>query len=841
MSEKTQFDRVKEITDQLEAGIHNLFESDRYQQWLTTMSRFHDYSLNNTLLIAMQKPDATLVAGYTAWQKQFGRQVQKGEKGIRILAPAPYKEMVEMDKIDPNTNQPVLDENGTPVKEEQEVTRPAFKVVNVFDVSQTDGRELPSLGVNELTGDVESFETFFEALKRSCPVPIGFEDIQGGAKGYYHQTEKRIAVQKDMSQLQTVKTAIHEMAHQKLHSMENDLSRNSKEVEAESVAYTVCQHFGIDTSDYSFGYIAGWSEGKETPELKASLMTIRNASKEMIDDIEGNMQELLKEKENDIDKEAEELAVKLDEFGFDYDYYGYMDAVDDREIAVLQNKETLLTGDGVKGMIGYLEEVVAEIDIDEYTQRAKDLISDISDLEKKLGRDFSKPQEKISFYVAECMEFPNYGEYHRTDSLKEAYDLYLNIPAERLHAVKGVGFILEDGSDYAGTEWPILEGGKIARDQLEYVEHYKNSPLVQKAFIEMEQILGIEKEQITEQTFLFDGDKYLDMHLTDDGAWDYTLYDKGFREIDGGQLGENNNLSIDDAKFQILGMHDYKDVFVTETNKERFDDCLNELSDKTYISDTQKDYIGDVILQGFDPKEYWVNGEQIDLTGRYFSDDELSDIKYQVKIDAIPKTEYSPEQWKVIEKGIDEKLDVSMYAYPSLSSDQMEMIRRALIAEDKGYISRDDLQIIASSSHSAEEMKQMLKEAMHVEPKFQEAVKQEDGMYRYYSTQRPVGPGTFPTQQGHQENVRNFDDRIDIPAERIKAWGYIEYSEPLTEKQVKDYELKPALTVEMKEKSPVKDTHEKKSVLADLKAKQAFVAGSQLPKKEMKNVKEEQL
>ena len=177
MSENKQLDRVKEITDQLEAGIHDLFESERYQQWLTTMSRFHDYSLNNTLLIAMQKPDATLVAGYTAWQKQFGRQVQKGEKGIRILAPAPYKEKVEMDKIDPDTNLPVLDENGDPVKEEQVVMRPAFKVVSVFDVSQTDGRELPSIGVNELTGNVEQFDTFFEAMKQICPVPIGFENI----------------------------------------------------------------------------------------------------------------------------------------------------------------------------------------------------------------------------------------------------------------------------------------------------------------------------------------------------------------------------------------------------------------------------------------------------------------------------------------------------------------------------------------------------------------------------------------------------------------------------------------------------------------------------------------
>ena len=201
MSENKQLDRVKEITDQLEAGIHDLFESERYQQWLTTMSRFHNYSLNNTMLIAMQKPEATLVAGYTAWQKQFGRQVQKGEKGIKILAPAPYKEMVEMDKIDPDTRLPVLDENGDPVKEEQEVTRPAYKVVSVFDVSQTDGKELPTIGVNELTGDVERYEQFFEALKLSCPVPMEFENIQGGAKGYYHQTDKRIAIQEGMSQL----------------------------------------------------------------------------------------------------------------------------------------------------------------------------------------------------------------------------------------------------------------------------------------------------------------------------------------------------------------------------------------------------------------------------------------------------------------------------------------------------------------------------------------------------------------------------------------------------------------------------------------------------------------
>lgn len=260
MPDNKQYDRVKEITDQLEAGIAELFASEQYVTWLNTMSKFHDYSLNNTLLIAFQKPDATLVAGYTAWQKQFGRQVLRGEKAIRILAPTPYKQKIEMEKIDPDTQKPVLDENGNPVKEETEVKRIGFKVANVFDVSQTQGRELPVLGVNELSGEVKDYVLFFEALKRTCPVPMGFEDIEGGAKGYYHQVEQRIAIQKGMSQIQTIKTAIHEMTHQKLHAINPDkkvadapkLTRNGKEVEAESVAYTVCQHFGIDTSDYSF-------------------------------------------------------------------------------------------------------------------------------------------------------------------------------------------------------------------------------------------------------------------------------------------------------------------------------------------------------------------------------------------------------------------------------------------------------------------------------------------------------------------------------------------------------------------------------------------------------------
>lgn len=307
MAENTQYQKVKEITDQLEQGIQDLFQSEKYMEWLKTMSKFHDYSLNNTLLIAFQKPDATLVAGYTAWQKEFGRQVMKGEKAIKILAPAPYKQKVEMDKIDPITQKPVLDAEGNPVKEVQEIKRPAFKVVNVFDVSQTDGKDIPSLGVNELTGDVQEYELFFEALKRTCPVAMEFEQIESGAKGYYHQLEQRIAIQEGMSQIQTIKTAIHEMAHQRLHAISPldetsegvKQTRSSKEVEAESVAYTVCQHYGIETSDYSFAYVASWSHGKETPELKSSLNTIRKTANEMITEIDGHIAEINKEMEQE--------------------------------------------------------------------------------------------------------------------------------------------------------------------------------------------------------------------------------------------------------------------------------------------------------------------------------------------------------------------------------------------------------------------------------------------------------------------------------------------------------------------------------------------------------------
>ena len=302
---KTEKQKVKEITDKLEEGLKELFESEKYKSYLSTMSKFHNYSFNNTLLIAMQKPEATLVAGYQAWQKNFNRHVNKGEKGIRILAPAPYKIKEERDKLDPVTGEVMLDKDGMPQTEEVEIKIPAFRAVSVFDVSQTSGEPLPELEAKELLSTVEGYEDFIKAVTFVAPAPIGFEGIPGDSKGYFSTEENRIAVQEGMSESQTLKTMVHETAHSMLHNKEvnkEDIlapakDRNTKEVEAESIAFTVCNHFGIDTSEYSFGYIAGWSSGRDMKELKSSLDTIRRTASELITGIEEQLREIQRDRE----------------------------------------------------------------------------------------------------------------------------------------------------------------------------------------------------------------------------------------------------------------------------------------------------------------------------------------------------------------------------------------------------------------------------------------------------------------------------------------------------------------------------------------------------------------
>ena len=330
MAEKqTNKDRMREIVDSIENGIKELFESDKYRQYLSTMSRFHRYSVNNTMLIYMQRPDATHVAGFNKWRDQFGRNVLKGEKGIRIIAPTPYKKKVEEIKTDPETNAPILDADGKAIIEEKEIRIPMFKVVSVFDVSQTAGKPLPQLAA-DLSGTVQQYEVFMEALRRASPVPMEIKPVARDTDGFFSIKAQSITIRAGMSEVQTVCAAVHEIAHAKLHDYEHmteladdgetilvpgEKSRNTEEVEAESISYAVCQYYGIETGENSFGYIATWSKGKELKELRASLETINKTASELITDIDRHFAEICKER--GIDREnlaaAEQPSVEAPE------------------------------------------------------------------------------------------------------------------------------------------------------------------------------------------------------------------------------------------------------------------------------------------------------------------------------------------------------------------------------------------------------------------------------------------------------------------------------------------------------------------------------------------------
>ena len=420
-------ERLKEITDSIEQGIKDLFESEKYMEYLRTMSRFHRYSLNNTVLIAMQRPDATLVAGFNRWRDQFGRNVMRGEKGIRIIAPTPFKKKIEQEKLDPDTRAPMLDKDGKVMTEEVEVKIPMYKVVTVFDVSQTEGKPLPQLASN-LTGDVQQYDIFMEALRRSSPVPITFEAMRQDTDGYFSESGQRIAIRSGMSEVQTVSAAIHEIAHSKLHNYEkarltaartdetteapnnrvpaepegsvgeggateradsgslrpekpsgirDDVDRHTEEVEAESVSFAVCAYYGIQTGENSFGYIANWSRDKELPELRASLETINRTASGLIDDIDRHFAIIAKERgiyltsQKSKEITAADLAAAIDEFSYDYDPYGYHDAVDDREEAV-----TALTASIERGNASYIKDWLESIisENDENSPRARQLL-----------------------------------------------------------------------------------------------------------------------------------------------------------------------------------------------------------------------------------------------------------------------------------------------------------------------------------------------------------------------------------------------------------------------------------------------------------------------------------
>ena len=396
----TNRERLQQITAGIEQGIKELFESEKYMRYLSVMSRFHRYSVNNTMLIYMQKPDATLVAGYNKWKNQFERHVKRGEHGITIIAPTPFKKKIEEQKLDPDTKAPMLDQDGKVIMEEREVEIPMFRPVKVFDVSQTDGKPLPELA-SSLSGNVQNYEAFMEALRRSAPVPLSVEPMAANMDGYFSPDQQRIAIRAGMSEVQTVSAAVHEIAHSKLHNYAKaqeeaaragdkeppkKKDRNTEEVEAESISYAVCQYYGIQTGENSFGYIATWSQGKELPELRASLETINKAAGELIADIDRHYKVICKERGIDLTAAPEpqrdpieQLAADIDQFSFDYDTYEYRDQVDNREDALRELTAALRSGDA-SGVRDWLQEIADENEPGEAATKAAELLDRLEQL-----------------------------------------------------------------------------------------------------------------------------------------------------------------------------------------------------------------------------------------------------------------------------------------------------------------------------------------------------------------------------------------------------------------------------------------------------------------------------
>ncbi len=568
MAEKqSNKDRIKEITAGIEKGIMELFESDRYRQYLSTMSRFHKYSLNNVMLIHSQRPDATLVAGFNKWKNQFGRHVKKGERGIQILAPVPFKKKVDEVKLDPHTKAPILDKDGNLVKEEKEVSVPMFKVVSVFDVSQTDGKPLPVLA-HSLSGDVQQYEVFMEALRRTSPVPIVIAHTDRDVDGFFDLTAQQITIQDGMSQVQTICAGIHEIAHSKLHNYDKmteladdgvtvlapeEKDRHTEEVEAESISYAVCQYFGIETADNSFGYIASWSQGKELKELRASLETINRTSSELISSIEQHFKEICKERGIAIDAPAEAVpAVKKESTvaGGDVVENTYDDiAILAGDFAV--HLEVTTKGFPIPGVpVTDFFEIRAWVD---EKLRAGDLrtlsdvlldvraiygqderFNDLTDRLAEINKRVYIPQEPVEDTgTAKRYEYRLVSNFHRTAPEDTTY-------------IQQYTF----NKDAVLFPGPVLFVGTYEKC-LELQEKLKAGTITPDAVREMQE---------AEKLYLVSDSKYLYIQRTDSG-FDYTIYDKGsMKLLDGGRL-DDPMMHISTACINICeehGMDSYK-------------------------------------------------------------------------------------------------------------------------------------------------------------------------------------------------------------------------------------------------------------------------------------------
>ena len=486
----TNRERLQQITAGIEQGIKELFESEKYMRYLSVMSRFHRYSVNNTMLIYMQRPDATLVAGYNKWKNQFERHVKRGEHGITIIAPTPFKKKIEEQKLDPDTKAPMLDAEGKIIMEEREVEIPMFRPVKVFDVSQTDGKPLPELA-SSLSGNVQNYEAFMEALRRSAPVPLSVEPMAENMDGYFSPDQQRIAIREGMSEVQTVSAAVHEIAHSKLHNYAKaqeeaaragdkeppkKKDRNTEEVEAESISYAVCQYYGIQTGENSFGYIANWSQGKELPELRASLETINKAAGELIADIDRHYKVICKERGIDLTAAPEpqldpieQLAADIDQFSFDYDTYEYRDQVDNREDALRELTATLRSGDA-SGVRDWLQEFADENEPGEAVTKAAELLDRLDQLVPEPDPNLVKMADEARAMGVDTAwnsdkEFPVSFDTERTQPSAEAQEALLLVDdATYLHVQS-----CDTGWDYTlydAATMKQLDGGQLDAPEL---------------------------------------------------------------------------------------------------------------------------------------------------------------------------------------------------------------------------------------------------------------------------------------------------------------------------------------------------------------------------------------
>ena len=604
----TNRERLREITDGIEQGIKELFESEKYMRYLSVMSRFHRYSVNNTMLIYMQKPDATLVAGYNKWKDQFERHVKKGEHGITIIAPTPYKKKIEEQKLDPDTKAPILDKDGKIVTEEKEIEIPMFRPVKVFDVSQTDGKPLPELA-SSLSGNVPNYEAFMEALRRSAPVPITFEAMAADTDGYFSADHQKIAIRQGMSEVQTVSATVHEIAHSKLHNQKkiqiaNDeqyqeielfdklgLFSNGRIARDNLPEGVYC--YDLRGSDYDPGDPVCVEERVVVNHAGSVLLTepleLTEDGRLMLTEEKGlnftggfsTLSQFLQKQRKDRhteEVEAESISYAVCKyFGIETgeNSFGYIASWSQgKELKELRaSLETInkTSGTLISDIERHYKEICKERGIDPHAKVEPETapIEQPEDAAKVSDR---QPTSNLTYYVAECMEFPNLGEYHDNLSLEEAVRIYQEIPAERMNGIKGIGFELKDGSDYEGP-FPILTGQTIDLDTIQAIDYYRDNPLVQKAVKELAaampemEVLGADANQ-QEALFLIDDATYLHIQSCDSG-WDYTLYDAAsMKELDGGQLDmpeisrmkavlqicDDNDLGRDSVKYAPLSM-----------------------------------------------------------------------------------------------------------------------------------------------------------------------------------------------------------------------------------------------------------------------------------------------